>query len=50
MSEFKRLRDVLILSLFKFVELDLGDVATEVPVKVKITTLKKVVEWMEHSK
>jgi len=29
---------------------DLGDVATEVPVKVKIVHLRKVVEWMEHSK
>jgi len=27
-----------------------GSVATEVPVKVKSETLKKVVEWMEHSK
>ena len=50
MSEFKRLRDSFSFFLFSFVELDLGDVATEVPVKVKITTLKKVVEWMEHSK
>ena len=29
---------------------DIGEVSTEVPVKVKGSTLKKVVEWMEHSK
>jgi len=27
-----------------------GSVSTEIPVKVKAETLKKVVEWMEHSK